>query len=256
MKPNPWTSRDEAHADHPVTVAQAPSPDLAAAVPGVGRAPASSPTPPSARTGGSGAPIPRFRKEAAVAEDPTPTRTLISLAAGSDRAADDLLPMVYDELRGLAGRYLSNERPGHTLHPTELVHEAYFRLVDIRRIDWQGKTHFYAMAARQMRRLLVEHARAKSAKKRGSRPLQVTFDEGFVATDRDPVDVMDFDHALGRLAELAPRAARVAEMKLFSGLLVKEIAFALDVSDRTVKSDWRFARTWLTRELSGSEPAR
>jgi RNA polymerase sigma factor (TIGR02999 family) len=175
------------------------------------------------------------------------------LARGIDepRAADRLLPLVYGELRALAAHYLRSERAGATWQPTALVHEAYLRLIDNERIDWKGKTHFMAMAATQMRRILVDHARARGAKKRGGRPRPVTLTETLLTTEKPSIELLALDEALERLAARSPRQSRVAELKLFAGLLVTEIAFSLGVSERTVKEDWRVARAWLMKELGG-----
>jgi RNA polymerase sigma factor (TIGR02999 family) len=136
------------------------------------------------------------------------------------------------------------------LQATALVHEAYLRLIENDRIDWQGKTHFKAMAATQMRRILVDHARARSAKKRGGgRPITLT--ETLLSTAKPSVDLLALDQALERLSSRSSRQGRVAELKLFAGLLTHEIALSLKVSERTVKEDWRVARAWLMKELSG-----
>lgn len=182
--------------------------------------------------------------------DPEATEALLAQSRGDARAADRLLPLVYDKLRGLAAKYLRGERPGHSLQATALVHEAYLRLIDISRVDWQGKTHFYAMAARQMRRILVEHARAGSALKRGGGLSRVTFDEGAALDPEQPLELLALDEALDRLAVDHSRPARVAELRLFAGMKVAEMAALLDVSERTVKGDWRLARAWLMRALS------
>ena len=164
------------------------------------------------------------------------------------READRLLPLVYRELRALAARYLRSERAGSTWQPTALVHEAYLRLIESERIDWKGKTHFMAVAAIQMRRILVDHARARAAKKRGGRPITLT--ETLLSTAKPSIDLMALDEALDRLATRSPRQARVVELKLFAGLVSTEIAFSLGVSERTVKEDWRVARAWLMNELA------
>jgi RNA polymerase sigma factor (TIGR02999 family) len=178
------------------------------------------------------------------------TRILTAHASGKRRAAPELLPLVYDELRALAARYLRQERPGHTLQPTALVHEAYLRLVDCDRIDWKGRTHFFAMAAIQMRRILVEHARAAAAEKRGGVGRRVTFDEHLAQAPELSLEFLALDEALGRLAQRHERQGRIAELRLFGGMLVREIAFCVGVSERTVKEDWRVARAWLLKELS------
>ena len=178
-----------------------------------------------------------------------PTGTLAAHVRGDPQAAGELLPQVYDELRALAARYMRRERAGHTLQPTALVHEAYLRMIDITRIDWQGKTHFFAMAARQMRRILVESARRISAKKRGARPQRITLADGIALTPGPTLDVLALDQALTRLAEQSPRQSEVAELRLFGDLLVEEIAHLVGISVRTVKRDWRVARAWLSSEL-------
>lgn len=177
---------------------------------------------------------------------------LLARGLEEPRAADRLLPLVYAELRALAARYLRSERAGSTLQPTALVHEAYLRLIKIERIDWKGKTHFMAMAATQMRRILVDHARARRAKKRGGRDRPITLTETLLSTAKPPLDLLALDQALGRLAARSTRQGRVAELKLFAGLLSTEIAFNLGVSERTVNEDWRVARAWLKKELVGT----
>jgi RNA polymerase sigma-70 factor (ECF subfamily) len=178
------------------------------------------------------------------------TRLLEAHAKGAVRAADELLPLVYDKLRSLAAKYLKGERPGSTLQPTALVHEAYLRLVDNDRVDWQGKTHFMAIAAVEMRRILVDHARAQAAQKRGGPARRVTLSESLVQSSDPSVELLALDEVMSRLATRHPRQGRVAELKIFAGLLTREIAHCLGVSDRTVKDDWRVARAWLMKELA------
>jgi RNA polymerase sigma factor (TIGR02999 family) len=180
------------------------------------------------------------------------TETLLAYAERGRPTADALLPLVYNELRALAGKYLRRERPSHTLQPTALVHEAYLRMVDVERIDWRGKTHFFALAARQMRRILVDHARARGAAKRGGGARAVTLEDHLAVDPGHLDDLLALDQALTRLSQLDPRRARVAELKLFAGLSVDEMAIDTDVSPRTVKDDWRVARAWLLRELGNS----
>ncbi len=157
--------------------------------------------------------------------------------------------MVYTQLRELAQHHMHRERAGHTLQPTALVHEAYIRLVERHDIRWQGKTHFFAIAAREMRRVLVDHARAVSAAKRGPEQTRVVFDEALVGAAASITDVLAIDEALTRLEKASVRQSRVAELRLFSGLLVQEVAEVLGVSATTVKDDWRVARAWLTVQL-------
>jgi RNA polymerase sigma factor (TIGR02999 family) len=157
---------------------------------------------------------------------------------------------VYGKLRALAGRYMKQERSDHTLQPTALVHEAYLALVNIERVDWKGKVHFYAMAARQMRRVLVGYARRHKALKRGGR--KVTLKSDAEVTPKGVVDPLLLDLALEKLAGMHPRQAEVVELRYFAGLREKEVAHVLGVSERTVRNDWVVARAWLAREL-GSE---
>ena len=168
--------------------------------------------------------------------------------AGS--ASDRLFLLVYAELRSLARRYLDAEGSCGSLQPTALVHEAYLRLVKIDRMHWNDKAHFFAMAATQMRRILVERARAASARKRGSRPRRITLDSDIGAVeDGSSIEMLALDEALNRLELLSTRQAKVVEMHVFSGMQMEEIAHVLALSERTIKRDWRVARAWLTREL-------
>jgi RNA polymerase sigma factor (TIGR02999 family) len=160
------------------------------------------------------------------------------------------MALVYDELRDLAGRYMRQERRDHTLQATALVHEAYIRLIDNTRIDWQGKTHFFALAATQMRRILAEHARARKARKRGGGARKVTLDDTAAITPNGVVDALALDEALEKLERDSPRQVRIVELRFFGGLSVQETARLLDVSASTVKGDWRVAKAWLARELS------
>jgi len=169
---------------------------------------------------------------------------------GDEAALEALMPLVHDELRRIAGRCLHGERANHSLQATELVNEAFLRLVDVQHIDWQSRTHFLAMSARLMRRVLVDLARARDADKRGGDAVRVTLDEaaaGYVAPD---VNVIRLDEALQALAALDERKSRVVELKFFGGLTADEIAVALDVSAKTALRDWEFARAWLQRELT------
>ena len=183
------------------------------------------------------------------------TDALEAHAAGRCAAAPELLPLVYDELRLLAGRYLRGERIDHSLRPSDLVHEAYLRLVDSSRISWQGKTHFFAMSARQMRRILVEHARARNAHKRGGGAKRLAIHENMAASETMSLDVLALDEALDRLATLSPRQSHTVELRFFGGMTIRETAHVLGVSDETVKQDWRMARAWLSRELASAAPS-
>lgn len=181
------------------------------------------------------------------------TEILAELAETETVSADDLFPLVYEELRRLAKGYLCRETPGHTLQPTALVHEAYFKLVDQTRVDWKGRTHFFAVGANVMRRLLVDHARERGALKRGAGWQAVTLsDVGafFVGEALDPEQLLDLNSALDRLAEFDEREARVVTLRFFGGLTVEQVAEVLGVSKRTVEKDWRHAQAWLHKELS------
>ena len=172
--------------------------------------------------------------------------------------AEDLFPVVYDELRRLAKGYMSRETPGHTLQPTALVHEAYLKLVDQTRADWKGKTHFYAVGAKVMRRLLVDHARARDALKRGAGWQNVTLSGALDPLGRemlDPEQLLDLNGALEELAEIDEREARVVTLRFLGGLTVEQVAEALGVSKRTVENDWRHAQAWLRLRLSEAGPS-
>ncbi len=174
--------------------------------------------------------------------------------AGADHSAmDHLVPAVYDELRGLAGRYLQDERSNHTLQPTALVHEAYLKLVDQTRADLQGRTHFFALAAGAMRRILVDHARKHRAQKRGGDRHRITLDEGLVADSRRQEDVLALEEALVKLAQLDPRQAQMVEQRFFGGLSVAETAIVLGMSKRSAEREWTMIRSWLRRELAENE---
>lgn len=161
--------------------------------------------------------------------------------------------MVYAELRAIAGRHLGSERPGHTLQPTALVNEAYLRMRGLGGVPWHDRTHFFAIASRIMRRLLVDHARAKMAQKRGSDTPKVVLGEGYregIQPSMDAAELIDLDRALDELAAEAPRLARLVELRFFSGLDIEEASSLLGCSTRTAKRDWAFARAWLLHRLS------
>jgi RNA polymerase sigma factor (TIGR02999 family) len=167
--------------------------------------------------------------------------------------AEELLPLVYDELRRLARRFMARERRGHTLQPTALVHEAYLQLVDQSRANWQGRSHFRAVGARVMRRILIDHARRHGGLKRGGDRQRVTLGEAILRppdSDVDLPELLAVNDALDRLAGLDERQARVVELRFFGGLTTAEIAESLGVSERTVQGDWAHGRAWLKRELS------
>ena len=175
---------------------------------------------------------------------------LTELQKGDPCAASRLLPIVYGELRRLAAHYMRGEKPGQTIQATELVHEAYLRLVGEEHIDWQGKTHFFAMAAKSMRRILVDRARKKMAEKHGGREGRLELKEAFVFSPGKSKDIIALDDALKRLQEISPRQGRIVEMRFFGGFSVEEIAKIEGVSPRTVKQDWSLARAWLHHEIA------
>ena len=177
------------------------------------------------------------------------TALLRRLSTGDHSAAAEVLPLIYDELRQLAGHFMARERPGHTLQATALVHEAYLRLVDQDQADWKNRAHFYGAAANVMRRILVDHARARRAQKRGGETPHVALDES-AGVSAEPMDeLLRLDAALTRLGERSQRQVRVVELRYFAGLNVEETAEALAISPKTVKRDWSLARAWLHREL-------
>ncbi len=174
--------------------------------------------------------------------------------AGDDAAAQALMPVVYDELRRIAGAYMKRERPGQTIQPTALVHEAYLRLLKDKKQGWQGRTHFLAIAAHSMRQILVERARAKQTDKRGGRRHRITLDESTLedagaSGGEVAYDLLAVDEALNRLALLDGQQARVVELRFFGGLTIEETAATLGISSATVKRDWTMAKAWLRREV-------
>jgi RNA polymerase sigma-70 factor (ECF subfamily) len=179
------------------------------------------------------------------------TNLLQAWGGGDAAALDRLVPIVYDELHRQAERFLRREAPGHTLQTTALVHEAYLRLVDQQEAHWQNRAQFYGIAGQLMRRILVDHARAHVAAKRGGAAVQVTLDESAVETPGADVDLLALDDSLTKLAKLDPQQARVVELRYFTGLNIEETAEALGISPATVKREWAMARAWLKRELGG-----
>lgn len=177
------------------------------------------------------------------------TQLLRAWGAGDREALDRLTPMVYDELCRLARRYLTRERPGHSLQATALVNEAYLRLVDYKQMQWNDRSHFFAVSAQLMRRILVEHARRHNLK-RGGDVQHVELEESVVVAGSRPADLLALDDALNELARLDARKAQVVEMRFFAGLSVEEIAEVLKVSPITVMRDWNAAKAWLYRELA------
>ncbi len=180
------------------------------------------------------------------------TKILKRISDGDRSGLEELTPLVYQELRVIARHLLNRERPGHTLQPSDLVHEAFIKLARQDRVDWKGRSHFFAVGAKHMRRILVDHARAHRAAKRGGDQQQVTLTDGVALTPDRALDPLILDDALEKLARENPRQCRVAELCCFAELEMKEIAYVLGVSERTVKRDWRVARAWLRRELARS----
>jgi RNA polymerase sigma-70 factor (ECF subfamily) len=173
------------------------------------------------------------------------TRLLVRLTDGDRGVLDELLPVVYGELRKLASSYLRRERVGHTLQPTALVHEAYMRLVDQTQVQWQNRAHFFGVAAQMMRRILVDHARAHEAEKRGGEFQKLSLDENIDVSGERDVNLVALDDALNLLAEIDPQKMKVVELRFFGGLSVEETAEVLGVSAPTVKRQWRMAKAWL-----------
>jgi RNA polymerase sigma factor (TIGR02999 family) len=183
---------------------------------------------------------------------PDVTQILRNWSDGHETASEELIPLVYDELRRLARDYLRRERADHTLQPTALVHEAYLRLVDDKRVAWQDRAHFYGIAARLMRRILVDHARARNTQKRGGLEQKITLDEATDAAPADTPDLVALDEVLHDFAKSYPRKSKVVELKFFGGLEAVQIAEVLQISEKTVLRDWSFAKLWLCRELNAS----
>jgi RNA polymerase sigma factor (TIGR02999 family) len=178
------------------------------------------------------------------------TQLLEKWGNGNKEVLDELLPIVYDELRRQAARYLRRERVGHTLQTTALIHEAYIRLVDQRNVRWQNRAHFFGIASQLMRRILVDHARTKKRVKRGGSDVRVSLAEAMVATQAKDLDVLALDEALDKLATIDNQQARIVELRFFSGLTVEETSEVLSISPATVKRDWSMAKAWLHREIS------
>lgn len=178
------------------------------------------------------------------------TRLLAEWRAGNEAALERLVPVVYAELRRLAQRYLGRERAEHTLEPTALVHEVYLKLLGQHDVQWQNRAHFFGVSAQLMRRILVDHARARRAAKRGDGQPMVTLDEAVLASAVDDATVVALDDALRRLADIDPAQSRLVELRFFGGLTVEETAEVMEISPRTVKREWAVARAWLYREVA------
>jgi RNA polymerase sigma factor (TIGR02999 family) len=178
------------------------------------------------------------------------TGLLLKWSDGDPAAIERLMPLVYDELRRLAVRFLRRERANHTLQPTALINEAYLRLVDQQQVEWQGRAQFYGLAARVMRNILVDHARSQQAAKRGGQQFRVSLDvDHRVGDARAPIEFIAVHEALERLAAIDPKKAQIVELRFFGGLSIEETAEVLHVGHATVERDWKMARAWLGREL-------
>jgi RNA polymerase sigma factor (TIGR02999 family) len=183
------------------------------------------------------------------------TELLLQWRAGDEQARERVMALVYAELRRRAAAYLRRERGGHTLQPTALVHEAYLRLIDQDRVAWQGRTHFLAIAASMMRRVLMDHGRKQKARKRGGSAPRVTFDERLVPSGARELDLVALDEALDALAQLDELKARIVELRAFGGLEVEETAEVLGISTATVKRHWAFSLAWLQQRVRSDAPA-
>jgi RNA polymerase sigma factor (TIGR02999 family) len=177
------------------------------------------------------------------------TQLLLDWSSGDRAALDQLMPLVYDELHRLADLYMRRERPDHTLQPTALVHEAYLRLIDQTRVQWQNRAHFVGVAARLMRRILAQHAQRYQAVKRGAAGRKVPLDEATVLTEEQAAEVIAADDALTSLAAIDPQQSRIVELRFFGGLTIEEAAEVMGISPATVKREWRVAKAWLQREI-------
>jgi len=178
------------------------------------------------------------------------TQLLADACAGDERAYDRVLPVVYDELRALAQSMMRHERADHTLQATAVVHEAYLRLVDQSRVQWENRAHFFALAAQAIRRILVDHARSKRRDKRGGGAAKLELPAELAASFDDQIDVVAVDAALEQLAARSPKQAKIVELRFFGGLTVPEVSDVLGTPQRTIEREWRFARAWLFRALA------
>ena len=180
------------------------------------------------------------------------TQLLADLSGGNRAVVDELAPLIYHELKRIAGSQLRRERPGHTLQATALVNEAYLKLIDQRDVNWQNRAHFFGIASQIMRRILLDYAKAQHREKRGGGLHKTSLDEALVVAEDRASDLVQIDQALTRLEALDPRQAKVVELRFFGGLSVEETAVALGVSAPTVKREWAMARAWLHRELGSA----
>lgn len=173
-----------------------------------------------------------------------------SWRSGDGNAINDLTPVIYDELRRIAAQYLRKERKDHTLQPTELAHEAFLKLIDIGEVDWQGRAHFFAVAAQVIRHLLVDHARARAADKRGGGAEKIELTDGLVVTEGPSVELLALHDALTKLESFDSQQSTIIELRFFGGLTIEETSTVLDISPATVKREWALARAWLSKEIS------
>ena len=180
------------------------------------------------------------------------TQLLVSWGKGDQQSLESLIPLVYDELRRQARRYLRRERPDHTLQSSALVHEVYVRLIDQRQANWHNRSQFFGVAAQLMRRILVDHARSRGAVKRGAGVTKLAIAEEVAAIEMQNVDLIGLDTSLTKLEQIDPQQCRIVELRFFSGLSIEDTADALSISPATVKRDWAMAKAWLYREISGS----
>lgn len=181
------------------------------------------------------------------------THVLDAIEQGDNAAADRLMPLVYDDMRALAADYMKREAPGHTLQPTALVNEAFVKLVDQRRVEWMGRSHFFAVGAQIMRRILVDHARGKKRAKRGGDRKRIELTDACQVSSHPNIDLLEIDEALTKLAKRDARQAKIVELRFFGGLTVAEVSEVLGVSKRTVEAEWTMIRAWLRRELADEE---
>jgi len=179
------------------------------------------------------------------------TQLLLAWSQGDRSALEELIPLVYDELHRMARRYMVREQAAHTLQTTALVNEAYLRMVDLRKVQWQNRAHFFAVSAQLMRRILVDFARSRNYQKRGGGKRKVSLDEALEVSPEQDADLVLLDEALNALAALDDRKRRVVELRFFGGLTVDETAHVLEVSPDTVMRDWKMAKVWLLREMTG-----
>jgi len=189
-----------------------------------------------------------------IPSSPNVTELLRNWSDGDKQAQEKLFQVVYNELHRQAARYLRNENPGLSLQTTDLIHEAYLRLTSQQHVEWQNRLHFFAIAAKVMRRILIDHVRSRQAAKRGGSDIRLPLEDAMIVLPAQDLDLVALDEALTRLAAIDSQQSQIVELRFFSGLSVEETAKVLDVSERTVKRDWNVAKAWLRRELSRANP--